>query len=398
MKKAFFLSTALLIAAWTFRPEPVSSHAVVTTTVVFDREIVRILQKKCIACHSQNNIGMPLTSYEETRPWAGSIHEEVLRRHMPPWRAVAGYSEFANDTALTSRELQFITAWIDGNGPKTKDQRLVVNVDAGSTVESERLKPDFARWQLGKPNLMKAVPPTMVAAAEGDSVRRVVVDLGLSSMRTVRALEYKPGDRRVVRAAYFYLEQSGQWLGSWTPWYSTTSLPDKAAYVLPPGSKIVAEIYYRGANVPVQDSGTIGLYWSSVAPSETTAELPVVTTPGAAADAAGLLKATGSLMLKADTTILAFKPAVQDGLESLAVGARRPDGRVQVMLLVRDPLPEWPTPYILKAPIRLPAGTEIFVSERRHAGAAPPDQSAAVTIQTLGGPLSPSNPNLLAGR
>ena len=47
---------------------PLLSHEVVSTTVAFDREIVRILAKKCIACHSERNLGMPLTGYEQTRP------------------------------------------------------------------------------------------------------------------------------------------------------------------------------------------------------------------------------------------------------------------------------------------------------------------------------------------
>jgi hypothetical protein len=394
MKKALLLSAAMLVAAWTFRPEPVSSHAVVTTTVTFDREIVRILQKKCIACHSQRNIGMPLTSYEETRPWAGSIHEEVLRKHMPPWRAVAGYGEFANDAALTSRELQFITAWIDGNGPKTKDQRLVVNVDEGSTAESDRLRPDFSRWQLGKPNVMKLVPPTPVAPGSGDMVTRVVIDLGLNAARTLRAFDFKPADRRIVRGADFYLEQDGQWLGSWTPWYPTSSLPDQSGYVLPAGSKIVVDLYLRSADVPIEATGTLGLYWGAAQVGAAAGALQVATTPSAGRDATGLEKRTGSVTLTRDTTLLAFKPNSLDGLESVAVGARRPDGRVQMLLLVRDPLPEWPTPYVLKKPLPFPAGTELFVTERYR-----PDATAAaagVTVQTLGGAVSGVNNPLQA--
>ena len=89
--RGLLLAAAAIALVWAVAlwPTPVSSHAVVTTTVTFDKEISRILRKRCLACHSEQNIGIPLTTYEETRPWAGAIHEEVLLRHMPPWRAVA---------------------------------------------------------------------------------------------------------------------------------------------------------------------------------------------------------------------------------------------------------------------------------------------------------------------
>src|SRR5688500_10174242 len=104
MKHLVLALVAALVAVSAFRAAPVYSHSLSNTTVSFDREISRIMKKRCISCHSDRNIGMPLTSYEQTRPWSASIHEEVLRRHMPPWRAVSGYGDFANDASLTSRE------------------------------------------------------------------------------------------------------------------------------------------------------------------------------------------------------------------------------------------------------------------------------------------------------
>ena len=89
-----------------------------------------------------------------------------------------------------------------------------------------------------------------------------MIDLGLTSERRVSALEYLPGDRRVVRAAFFTVQETGQWIGSWTPWYGMAKLPAGAAYRLPAGSHLVAEIHYRGANEAVEDRGTIGLFFA----------------------------------------------------------------------------------------------------------------------------------------
>ena len=62
---------------------------------------------------------MALTTYEEVRPWARAIREEVLARRMPKWHIVRGYGDFANDRSLSPFEIALITAWVDGGAPRT---------------------------------------------------------------------------------------------------------------------------------------------------------------------------------------------------------------------------------------------------------------------------------------
>ena len=237
MKRAVLPILAACIGmVWPFWPRPASTHELITTTVLFDREIVRILNRKCVGCHSENNLAFPLTTYEETRPWARAIQEEALRRHMPPWRAVPGYGQFANDNGLTLREFAFIVSWVEGNGPKSAGQTVLLNVaETPKSPGDVALKPDFERWQLGEPDLQRQLATNTIAPGQPDEIRRAVVDLGLASDRWIRALEFKPGDRRVVRAAFFVLQETGQWLGSWTPWYGVTTLPEGTAYRVPAG-------------------------------------------------------------------------------------------------------------------------------------------------------------------
>lgn len=375
MKKAFLISAALT-TVWVLLPPPALSHETVNTTVTFDREIARILKKKCIVCHSENNLGIPLTSYEQTRPWARSIEDEVLRRHMPPWRAVPGYGLFANDFALTSRELQFIVAWVEGNGPQNKTQRLIVNVSAVHTPVGERLKPDFDRWELGRPDLLASLAAQTIPPGRVDEVRRVVVDLGLTAERWIRKLEYKPSDRRVVRAAFFSVQETGQWIGSWTPWYGVTTLPEDAAFRVPAGAHVVADIYYRGADQPVEDRGTLGVHFAPAPAKYCPADLVLQST----ANAAPHERHYATTTLLTDTTILAFKLESPPGARSVEVRARKPDGTIEVMLLVRDILPEWPTPYILKEPVRLPKGTELSLTSDSEAASNGTTESAGMKL------------------
>jgi hypothetical protein len=57
-------------------------------------------------------------TYEESRPWAKAIKEEVLERRMPPWEAVKGFGEFENDRGLTGEELEIISDWVEGGAPE----------------------------------------------------------------------------------------------------------------------------------------------------------------------------------------------------------------------------------------------------------------------------------------
>ena len=43
----------------------------------------------------------------------------------------------------------------------------------------------------------------------------------------------------------------------------------------------------------------------------------------------------------------------------VTVSARRPDGSTEILLFARDPPIDWPTPYIFRDPVFLPAGTRL---------------------------------------
>ena len=64
---------------------------------------------------------MPLATYEEARPWAKAIRDEVLSRRMPPWGAVKGVGEFRGDPSLSQIEIDMIVNWVEGGAPEGDD-------------------------------------------------------------------------------------------------------------------------------------------------------------------------------------------------------------------------------------------------------------------------------------
>jgi hypothetical protein len=59
-----------------------------------------------------------LMTYQDARPWAVAIKEEVLARRMPPWGAVKGFGDFREDQALTQEQIEVITDWVEGGVPE----------------------------------------------------------------------------------------------------------------------------------------------------------------------------------------------------------------------------------------------------------------------------------------
>ena len=108
-----------------FGSHPTSSHEPVTTKIRFNKEIIRIFQDHCLACHQPgSNTKIFLNNYASARPWAKAVKEEILERRMPPSQAVKGFGRFEDDYGLTQHEVDQIVAWVDGGTPKGDDKDL----------------------------------------------------------------------------------------------------------------------------------------------------------------------------------------------------------------------------------------------------------------------------------
>ena len=96
---------------------PVVAHDVITTKLTYTRDISRIFARRCVSCHGANS-SIPLTTYEEARPWAVAIKQQVLSRSMPPWGAVKGFGNLSPDHGLSQEEVMIIAAWVIGGSPQ----------------------------------------------------------------------------------------------------------------------------------------------------------------------------------------------------------------------------------------------------------------------------------------
>jgi hypothetical protein len=102
-----------------------SAHEPITTKLTWTQEISRIVYKHCVSCHRNGGPApMALITYDETRPWAKAIRDEVVERRMPPWGAVKGFGDFRNDASLSEPEIEMLVLWVEGGAPKGDDVYL----------------------------------------------------------------------------------------------------------------------------------------------------------------------------------------------------------------------------------------------------------------------------------
>lgn len=338
-------------------PEPLSArHVPITTKIVFNREIAQIFQKKCFQCHTDGNVGVPLTTYKEARPWAVAIKEEILDREMPPWSAAGGYGHFSNDMSLTAREISLILSWADGGAP------------SGVLLADEDKQPVFVPsltgWEQGEPDaIVKIAGEVRIAANAPFTVERLEVSTGLKQPKWLRALQLNPADRRAIRYAAIYDARSGRWLGTWTPATLVSTMPQGSAVQLPANGKLAIEIGYRGSqDGEFPGSADLGLYFSEQKPAQasTTIQLtaPAVKVgPGKKGERVRM-----ETTVRSATHAAALWPDLDPGARSFEVMAIRPDGTVEPLLWLNNYRAEWPSAYLLKEPVPLPAGTRLLVT------------------------------------
>ena len=325
----FVVLACTLAAALVASGARVRTDDPVSSSVRFTGEIVRILDRRCVACHDTRSLSMPLTNYRDVRAWGRAIREEIVEQRMPPWPAARGYGRFRNDLSLTAREMTTVLSWIDGGMPRGDDRDLPAAPAPGAAPV---------------PYLRAALPPQRVPALEEHLVRRVPVTLAIDPDRPIARVVVVPGAREVMRGALIY-DAVDRWIGAWLPWQSEAAPPSPHALRLGRDARVTVELHYRGADAEVTDESAIEVYYAPKA-SPPVPPIDELSVDGRA-----------STSLPRDATLWAIVPSAGAAARSLELKARRPDGSTEVLLWIPQAHPEWPQALVLDAPLALPAGT-----------------------------------------
>lgn len=191
------------------------AHDPITTQLIWNREISRIIYDRCGSCHHDGGEAFSLMTYQEARPWAKAIKEEVLERRMPPFAAVKGFGPVKEENALTQEEMHLIADWVEGGSPEGDDPKLLPKMPE---FNAPAAAPNVTAKAAGSGALDKAAPQliadgtltlkdpvTLIGArpgtmAEGASIQAVIQEPDGSIKPLIWIYDYKP---KFDRAYYF---------------------------------------------------------------------------------------------------------------------------------------------------------------------------------------------------
>jgi hypothetical protein len=359
----------LVLATWTTAAAPGGE-------VTYCKDVAPILWKHCAGCHRPGEIGpFPLLTYRDAAKRAGDIVTVTQDRLMPPWKAEPGYGEFHDPRRLSDRDLALLDAWAAGGAPEGDPADLPP-------------RPRFSEgWQLGEPDLVLRLPePFTVRASGPDLYQCFVLPTGLDGDKAVAAVEFRPGNPRVVHHALFFLDRTGKAraldaadpapgyghfggigflpsgaLGGWAPGAIPRRLPEGMGRPLPKGSDLVLQVHYHPDGKPETDRSVVGLYFTKSPTTRFVMGLPLSRRDFAIPAGDPRYKVAVDFTLPADVRAVAITPHMHLLGREMKVTAVRPDGTVQPLIWIKDWDFNWQGSYQYHEPVSLPKGTRLEV-------------------------------------
>jgi Tfp pilus assembly protein PilF len=355
--------------------------AVSAAVPTFDKEIAPVLFQSCIACHRPGEAApFSLLTYADARKRAKQIAAVTASRFMPPWLPAQGAGDFAGERRLSDAQIATIATWAAAGAPEG---------NAADLPPSPRF---VEGWQLGAPDLVVTLErPYTLAASGSDVFRNFVLRPQIERTRFVRAIEVRPGNKKIVHHANVLIDRAGSsrlrdgqdgapgFPGMdvriesdtfdpeshflfWKPGTSYSEEPPDMAWRLDPGNDLVLNMHLQPSGKPESLQPSIGLYFTERAPTK----FPMLVQlehDGALDIPAGekSFVVTDSLKLPVDVDVLGVYPHAHYIGKDLQGIATLPDGTKRPLIHIPDWDINWQAVYRYREPVFLPRGTVVLM-------------------------------------
>jgi Flp pilus assembly protein TadD len=324
-----------------------------------------------VACHKPDGAApFSLATFADARARASLIARATRTRYMPPWKPQPGHGDFADARRLTDQQIALIEGWVE-NGTREGDP-------AEPSVENAT----SARWEFGPPDVVLTMPEAYRLSPEGaDVIRSFVIPVPGPRGRFVRALEFHPGNARVVHHANIKIDTSGSsrrldaedtspgfeassrdakfpdgyFLG-WTPGQRAHASPGNAWY-LPAGADLIVELHLTPTGKAESVQSSVGLYLTDRAPSRPPYMIRLGSQRIDIPAGATAYVTSDRYVLPVDVELLAVQPHAHNLARAIKGYAHLPDGRREWLIDIADWDFRWQDVYRYVAPLRLPRGT-----------------------------------------
>jgi Flp pilus assembly protein TadD len=347
--------------------------------VTFNGHVAPIVYRNCAPCHRPGEAGpFSLLRYGDVRKRADQIARVTSSRYMPPWPPEHGYGELAGERRLSDEEIGLLQRWAREGAPEGPP----ADVPA---------PPRFTEgWQLGPPDLVVEMSETYTVPAEGTDVfRNFVLPVAIKGTHYVRALELRPGDKKVVHHANVLLDGSGSarhrdasdpGLGFagmdvelesdrfepdshflfWKPGTAAVTEPPGMAWPLAEGTDLVLNMHLQPTGRPEPIRPVVGLYFTDEPPTRFPMLLQLEH-DGAIDIPAGAKNfvVADHYDLPVDVDVLGVYPHAHYVGRDVQGFATLPDGSKKWLIWIRDWDFAWQAVYRFARPVFLPRGSRV---------------------------------------
>jgi hypothetical protein len=335
----------------------------------------------------------PLVTYADLKKRAKFALEQVESRRMPPWKPVEGHGDFVGSRRLADAEISLLRRWVAAGAPEGDPKDLPP-------------PPKFPEgWAHGEPDLVLKMAEPYVVPAEGrDVYRAFVIPMGLAEDRYVRAVQYRPSNRRVVHHALMFLDVTGEsrkrdaadpepgfmgrqlglgsvsggGLGGWAPGGLSHPFPDGIAKEVKKGADLVLQLHLSPSGKPEEERSEIGIWFAKGEPKRLAAMLPVANRNLLLEAGDASAKVTQSVQVPVDVDLIGVIPHAHYLGKECRVWASTAEGGEIPLVWIKDWDFDWQEQYQYKSLLRVPKGSTLHMEWTY-------DNSAA-------NPRNPSNP------
>src|ERR1700688_1716499 len=190
----FLLShSARVLAA----PQAAQDASNTNSQITFNKDIAPVFFQHCATCHRLGESGpFPLLSYKDAKSHARQLAAVTQSRFMPPWLPDPGEFKFADELRLSDAQITTIAHWVEQGAVEGAPSDLLPT-------------PRVAEgWQIGTPDLViKAQNPYQLPASGTDQYWNFIFRTPVNRTRWLKAIEIRPGDKRVVHHAHVLVDR-----------------------------------------------------------------------------------------------------------------------------------------------------------------------------------------------
>jgi hypothetical protein len=367
------MATCLLAAGdWpSWGKEPARNGSPPTYT----KDVAPILKKSCTQCHRRGQVGpFSLESYAQARKRAFDIAAVAGERSMPPWQPVAGSgTKLKHDPSLTPRELSVLEAWAEAGAPK------------GEEKEAPVISPPPDGWTLGTPDLVIEMQEDFQVPATGpDLYRCFVIPTNLRRDAYISAVEYLPGNRRVVHHLMAFLDSTRAGrdrdaaepgpgytsyagagvevegdLGGWAAGNVPHHLPTGIGRLIAAQSDVLLQVHYHPSGKPEVDRTRIGIYFSRTPIRQTLHWANATNDKFRLQPGDSNIEVKASWSVPVDVEALGVTPHMHQLGKDFRMIVAYPGGRIQELLRIDAWNPNWQNTYYFENPVHLPKGSTV---------------------------------------